>query len=122
MSRSSDDQEKMFLQQVARAWECGIDTHMELMTHRGLFDFEANREMEGAVHEGLWLHEPAVTVEEYQRYFAGILGEGQRAGVRFTGFTWPGCWQACTAVRRAAGGAISAQPPPWQALPIWRRG
>ena len=46
--------------------------------------FEANREPEAAIHEGLWLHEPAVTQEEYQRYFADILAEGQRAGVRFT--------------------------------------
>jgi hypothetical protein len=119
MSRNPDDQEKAFLKQVTRAWECGIDTHMELMTHRGLFDFDANREKDGAVHEGLWLHEPAVTVEEYQRYFAGILGEGQRGGVRFTGFTWPGCGcEACTKryAELRASGHRAPNPAMWQAL------
>ncbi len=119
MCRKSDDQEKAFLQQVARAWDCGIDTHMELMTHRGLFDFDANREKEDAVHEGLWLHEPGVTVEEYQRYFAGILAEGQRGGVRFTGFTWPGCGcEVCTKryAELRASGHRAPNPAMWQAL------
>jgi len=119
MCRSPDDQEKVFLEQVARAWKCGIDTHMELMTHRGLFDFDANREREGAIHEGLWLHEPAVTVEEYQRYFAAILAEGQRGGMRFTGFTWPGCGcEACTKRYNElrASGHRAPNPVMWQAL------
>ena len=76
MARNPNKEEQAYLEQLRRAWKCGIDTHMELMTHRGLFDFEANREPDGAVHEGLWLHEPAVTVEQYQRYFASILAEG----------------------------------------------
>ena len=119
MVRNPDDQEKAFLQQVARAWECGIGTHMELMTHQGLFDFEANREKDGAIHEGLWLHEPAVTVEEYQRYFAAILAEGQRGGVRFTGLTWPGCsCEACTRryAELRASGHRAPNPAMWQAL------
>jgi len=119
MARNPNDQEKTFLRQVARAWECGIDTHMELMTHRALFDFEANREKEGASHEGLWLYEPAVSVPEYQRYFAGILGEGQRAGVRFTGFTWPGCGcETCTKryAELRASGHRTPNPALWQAL------
>ncbi len=119
MCRNPNDQEKAFLKQVARAWECGIDTHMELMTHRGLFDFDADREKEGASHEGLWLYEPAVTVEEYQRYFAGILGEGQRGGLRFTGFTWPGCGcEACTRryAELRASGHRAPNPAMWQAL------
>lgn len=119
MARNPDDQEKAFLRHVARAWDCGIDTHMELMTHRGLFDFDANREKEGGVHEGLWLHEPGVTLEEYQRYFAGILAEGQRGGVRFTGFTWPGCGcEACTKryAELRAGGHRAPNPAMWQAL------
>jgi hypothetical protein len=119
MCRDPNEQEKAFLQQVARARECGIDTHMELMTHRGLFDFEANREKEGAIHEGLWLHEPGITVEEYQCYFASILAEGQRAGVRFTGLTWPGCGcDACTKryAELRAGGHNQPNPALWQAL------
>ena len=119
MCRKPDEEEKAFLKHVARAWDCGVDTHMELMTHQGLFDFEANRQKEGAVHEGLWLHEPAVSVEEYERYFAGILAEGQLAGVRFTGLTWPGCGcEACTrryAELRASGHG-KPNPALWQAL------
>jgi len=119
MPRSPSEEEKVFLRQVARAWECGIGTHMELMTHRGLFDFDANREKESAVHEGLWLHEPAVTVEEYQRYFANIITEGQHAGVRFTGFTWPGCsCEACTRryAELRASGHKEPNPAMWTAL------
>jgi hypothetical protein len=119
MSRAPNEEEKAFLRQVRRAWDCGIGTHMELMTHRGLFDFDANREKEDARHEGLWLYEPAVTVEEYQRYFAGILTEGQHAGVRFTGLTWPGCGcEVCTkryAELRASGHKAS-NPAMWTAL------
>jgi hypothetical protein len=43
ISRNPNDEEKAFLKQVGRARECGIDTHMELMTHQGLFDFDADR-------------------------------------------------------------------------------
>jgi hypothetical protein len=119
MCRNPDKEEKAFLEQVARAWECGIGTQMELMTHRALFDFDANREKEGAIHEGLWLHEPAVTVEKYQRYFGAILSEGQRAGVRFTGLTWPGCsCEACTKryAELRASGHRAPNPAMWQAL------
>ncbi|MCL5278655.1 MAG: hypothetical protein M1376_01955 [Planctomycetes bacterium] len=119
MARNPSAEEKAFLQQVARAWECGIDTHMEIMTHRGLFDFAANREKKDVVHEGLWLHEPAVTVQEYQRYFGDILAEGQRGGVRFTGFTWPGCsCEACTKryAELRASGHRAPNPAMWQAL------
>jgi len=119
MCRHPDEEEKTFLKQVTHAWECGVDTHMELMTHQSLFDFDANREKEGAVHEGLWLHEPAVTVEEYQRYFAAILAEGQSADVKFTGLTWPGCsCDACTRryAELRAGGHSKPNPAMWQAL------
>ena len=37
MCRQPNEEEQAFLQQVARAWKCGIDTHMEVMTHEGLF-------------------------------------------------------------------------------------
>ena len=119
ISRNPNDEEKGYLRQVRRAQECGIDTHMELMTHHGLFDFDADHQREGAVHEGLWLHEPGITVEEYQRYFAGIIAEGQRAAVRFTGLTWPGCGcDACTrryAELRASGHG-EPNPAIWKAL------
>jgi hypothetical protein len=119
MSRKPNEEESAYLKQVARAWECGIDTHMELMTHSGLFDFDANRPIDGAVHEGLWLHEPEVSVEQYERYFLNIITEGQRAGIRLTGLTWPGCGcDACkqryTALR--ATGHTKPNPAAWKAL------
>jgi len=119
MSRSPDEEEKAFLKQVSRAWGCGVGTHMELMTHQGLFDFDADRPKDSAGHEGLWLYEPETTVEQYQRYFAGIIAEGQRAGVRFSGLTWPGCsCEACTKryAELRAGGHREPNPAMWQAL------
>lgn len=119
MPRNPDEEEKAFLRQLSRAWECGVGTHMELMTHQTLFDFDANRPKDGAGHEGLWLYEPGVTVEQYQQYFAAILTEGQRAGVRFTGLTWPGCsCEACTKryAELRAGGHREPNPAMWQAL------
>ena len=77
MCRNPDEEEAEFLRQVARAWKCGIGTHMELMTHRGLFDFDANHERKDAPHEGLWLHEPKVTVGQYER----ILRQHHRRGL-----------------------------------------
>lgn len=119
MSRQPNEEEQAFLQQVARAQKCGIDTHMELMTHGGLFDFDTNGPGTGAAHEGLWLHEPEVTVEQYERYFAGIIAEGERVGVKFTGFTWPGCGcEVCTRryAELRAGGHNDPNPAVWQAL------
>jgi hypothetical protein len=117
--RGPNDQEQGFLQQVRRAWKCGIDTHVELMTHRGLFDFEANREREGAVHEGLWLYEPEITVDQYKQYLGNILAEGQRAGFQFTGLTWPGC--GCSVCERRyadlrSQGHTKPNPALWKAL------
>ena len=45
------DEEAAYLDHVRRAYECGmdarrgVDAHMELMTHGGLFDFEAGGEI-----------------------------------------------------------------------------
>ncbi len=119
MCRKPDDEEQAYLRQVTRAWKCGIDTHMELMTHAGLFDFDANRPPKDAKHEGLWLYEPEVTVEQYQRYLGGIIAEGERAGVKFTGLTWPGCGCEVCARRYAelrAGGHKDPNPALWTAL------
>lgn len=119
MSRGPNDEERAYLEQVARAWECGVDTHMELMTHAGLFDFETDREMKDAVHEGLWLHEPEVRAEQYERYFESVIAEGERSGVRFTGLTWPGCGCAACGKRYAelsAKGSAEPNPAVWKAL------
>jgi hypothetical protein len=86
-----DDNEKVYLWQAKQAWEKGIDSHMEIMTHGELWNFVSSRKNESGIHEGLWLHEPSVTVNEYRDYFVSILEEGARAGIRFTGLTWPGC-------------------------------
>ena len=119
MARDPSAEERAFLKQVARAWDCGIGTHMEVMTHGGLFDFEVNRAPEVAVHEGLWLHEPAVAQSEYERYFRSIIAEGDRAGIRFTGFTWPGCGcDPCTRryAELNANGPAAPNPAIWKAL------
>jgi hypothetical protein len=119
MARKPNEEEQAFLVQVKRAWECGLDTQMELMTHHGLFDFKENREPEGAVHEGLWLYEPAVMQEQYERYLGDILGEGQQAGIKFTGLTWPGCGCKTCEQRYAdlrASGHTRPNPALWQAL------
>jgi hypothetical protein len=119
MARNPNEQEQVFLRQVQRAWQCGIGTHLELMTHHGRFDFKANREPQDAVHEGLWLYEPAVTEGEYEHYLGNILAEGERAGIKFTGLTWPGC--GCRTCRQRyaelrASGHTEPNPALWQAL------
>lgn len=119
MARTPSEEEQAFLRQVQRAWECGIDTHMELMTHHGLFDFQANSEPEGAIHEGLWLYEPAVTREKYEQYLGNILAEGARGGMKFSGLTWPGCSCKTCEQRYAelrAAGHTKPNPALWQAL------
>jgi len=119
ISRDPNGEEKAYLRQLARAKDCGVDTHMELMTHQGLFDFEANRQQQGVIHEGLWLYEPETTVEQYYRYFAAIIAEGQRAAVQFTGLTWPGCGcETCTRryAELRASGHRAPNPAMWQAL------
>jgi hypothetical protein len=92
-----DDNGKFYIWQAKQAYEKGIDSHMEIMTHNTLFDFRNGRKNEGGIHEGLWLHEPAVTADEYEKYFSAVIAEGEKSGLRFTGLTWPGCGcQDCT--------------------------
>ena len=119
MSRSPTDAEREYLGLARRASESGIDAHMEIMTHGGLFDFAGNRTSENAIHEGLWLHEPDVTVQEYEDYFANIISEGERSEIRFTGLTWPGCGCEACSKRYAelrADGVTELSPAVWRAL------
>lgn len=126
ISRPKTGEQRAYIKQLQRAYECGIDSHMELMTHKGLFDFRAGRAPDRAQHEGVWLYEPDVSLDQYESYFAHIIEEGENIGVRFTGVTWPGCSCAvCT--RRYAGlrrdGAIGENPNLWKALlKLARRG
>lgn len=111
--------EEAYIRQLQRAFACGIDTHFELMTHQGRFDFAARREPQDAIHEGLWLYEPEVSAAEYEAYFGAILAEGERIGVKFTGMTWPGC--GCDACSQRYGdlraaGVSEPNPNVWQAL------
>jgi hypothetical protein len=92
---------------------------MEIMTHNGLFDFEKDFITKDVIHEGLWLHEPKVTVEEYQDYFAKIIVEGEKVGIWFTGLTWPGCGcDVCTKryAELRANNVREPNPGVWQAL------
>jgi hypothetical protein len=86
-----NDNQKIYLWQVKQAHQKGIDSHMEIMTHNTLFNFKEEKKNESGIHEGLWLHEPAVTATEYQEYFSRIIAEGEKSEVKFTGLTWPGC-------------------------------
>lgn len=86
-----NDNHKVYLWQARQAYEKGIDSHMEIMTHNTLYNFNEARKNEGGIHEGLWLHEPAVTQPGYKEYFSNIIAEGEKSGVKFTGLTWPGC-------------------------------
>jgi len=115
----ASDSPEAYIAQVQRAYDCGIDSHCELYTHHGLFNFRENQLLEGAIHEGLWMYEPAVSVGDYESYFSSILSEGEQLGIRFTGLTWPGCGcDACTRRYQALREEGVADPNPnvWQAL------
>ncbi len=119
MAVEPDSIEKKFLEYAAKSYESGIDTHMEIMTHHELFDFEAGSIRESGIHEGLWLHEPDVAEEIYRAYFSNILEHGEKAGFRFTGFTWPGCGcEACSAryAELRAEGPLKFNPGVFDAL------
>ncbi len=119
LSRPRTGEQYAFIEQLPRAYTCGIDTHLELMTHEGLYDFEQDRILEGAIHEGVWMFEPAVTTAQYEAYLGHILADGEQLGVRFTGLTQPGCGcDQCTkrfhALRKADITEINSNL--WQAL------
>lgn len=119
LSQPSTKTQSDYLEQVQRAFTCGIDSQFELMTHDGLFDFTNNLIPEGVIHEGLWLFETAVTVDEYEAYFENILYEGERVDIQFTGLTQPGC--SCDACKRrhselGTGDQTNPNPNVWQAL------
>jgi hypothetical protein len=119
LSRPSTDLQVAYIEQLQRAFACGIDAHVELMTHWGLYDFELECMPEEAGHEGVWLYEPAIPVEAYESYFGHIIAEGARVGVRFTGLTWPGCGcDVCTQRYKElrASGATDINSNVWQAL------
>ena len=101
LSRPRSDLQEAYAEQVRRAYDCGVDTHMEVMTHWGLYDFAAGRMPEEAMHEGIWLRDPDITVAEYEAYFSHIVEEGERIGAKFTGLTLPGC--GCDACRMHQG-------------------
>jgi hypothetical protein len=103
LSRPAMEAHPAYIEQVQRAFSCGIDSHCELYTHSGRYDFEADRIPEGAIHEGLWLYEPAVSAADYESYFSHILSEGDRLGIRLTGLTWP--WLRLPGLQPALPGA-----------------
>jgi hypothetical protein len=124
LSRPRTDAQRAFVAQLARADACGIDTHCELLTHGGVYDWEADNVPEGAIHEGVWTYEPDVSVEAYESYLEHIIAEGERIGVRFSGVTWPGCGcDACTQRFQALRerGITEPNPNVWQALLILAR-
>ncbi len=119
ISRPASVNQERFIEQARRSFDCGVDTHFELFTHAGRFDFASSRIPEGAIHEGLWLYEPAVSAAEYEAYFRAILDEGERVGITYTGMTWPGCGcDACVTRYETLRqqGVRDPNPAMWQAL------
>jgi hypothetical protein len=119
LSRPTEDLQKAYIEQLHRAYQCGIEAHMELMTHGGLYDFRRNLVPEGAQHEGVWMHEPAVSMQTYESYFRHIIEEGDKIGIRFSGVTWPGCsCEPCTKryeeLRKSP--SFGVNPDVWEAL------
>jgi hypothetical protein len=97
LADNPEEDEIAFLQLARNSYDYGMDVHMEIMTHKGLYDFKEQLIPEGVIHEGLWLHEPGVSGKEYMQYFSSILGHGDSLGIKFSGLTWPGCGcEACT--------------------------
>jgi len=119
MADNPDNEERTFLDYAKSSYDYGIDTHMEIMTHHELFDFDVRKKAVEGIHEGLWLHEPAVTAEEYYHYFSSILADGEKSGLEFTGLTWPGCGCDVCSLRyeelRVAG-PLKFNPAVWEAL------
>ena len=119
ISRPTSREQEAYLDQIRRAFSCGIDSQFELMTHNGLFDFDKFLIPSGAKHEGVWLFEPNVTVREYETYFSNILAEGERLGINFAGLTQPGCGcEACIRRYQELNAINVTKPNPnvWQAL------
>lgn len=119
ISRPTSPLHHAFIEQMQRAYQCGLDTHMELMTHDGLYNFDHGTIDPESPHEGLWLHEPKVSVDQYEHYFRNTLLEGERVGVKFTGVTWPGCdCQACEKRYKElrVDGKLEPNPNVWSAL------
>lgn len=119
LNRPTTDEQRAYIKQLHRAYECGIDSHMELMTHGGLFDFGTGSVPDGAQHEGIWLYEPRVSLAEYESYFRHTIEEAAKIRVRFTGVTWPGCGCAICQKRTGElqkGGPPEVNPNVWQAL------
>lgn len=119
LSQPTTDLQHAYIEQLQRAFSCGIDAHMELMTHWGLYDFDRGCMPEQAGHEGVWLYELGVSVEAYESYLRHIIAEGAKIGVRFTGLTWPGC--GCDVCMQRykelrANGITDVNPNVWQAL------
>jgi len=126
LSEPRSDAERIYIEQLQRACACGIDSHMEVMTHGRRYDFRTRTIPPDAPYEGLWMHEPEVPAAEYEEYFEDIIAEGAKIGVRFTGLTWPGGGGPEAAARYAElrrQGATNLSANCWRALlNVARRG
>ncbi len=80
-----------YVNEVNRASCRHLDAHMEVMTHRNVYDFAADRMSADGPHEGVWLMDRTRSVEEYCEYLSGIARKAAQAGFRHAGLTLPGC-------------------------------
>jgi hypothetical protein len=93
--------QKTYAKEVERASRKHLDAHMEVMTHRYLFDFATGRMRGGGSHEGVWLMDRNRTFEEYCEYLDGIAKTAAHAGFRHSGLTLPGCGcEPCLTLKR----------------------
>ncbi len=89
LTNPQTDVEHDYAEFVAHLYEYNLDTHMEIMTHGPLFNFEEMKAMEGT-SEWEWLDDHSVSLGEYRRYFRNTIGLAGELEVRYTGFTTPG--------------------------------
>lgn len=120
LTRDIDQCKRRFIDDVASAYETGIDAHFEILTHARVHDVPESRFPSRPFHEGVWLQDPVVTKDEYLEYFTFILDEADRTGIRFTGMTTPGYVDEESVARERAIGETGffrgINPAVWQAL------
>ncbi|MGH7143871.1 MAG: hypothetical protein ACREJ2_06990 [Planctomycetota bacterium] len=78
-----------------------FDAYMEVMTHGNRFDFGNGRIGLTGPHEGIWLLDESVAIEEYAAYFKNIAGMAAQYDLKVNGLTIPGCGcAACVAFKK----------------------
>jgi hypothetical protein len=115
----TSEEGREFLAGLRRLAAHGFDVHMELMTHDKLWDFETGEQRRDGPCEGIWLYDPTVHAEAYEKYFSGVLDVAAAGGVAINGISVPGCdCEDCASTWAAyeTGGHDNLSSGAWQAL------